>query len=590
MSYKSNAWLEKFEYKKPDYNYINREFLGDYGEYTPARYVLTDGVWKQEKKSASESAKLMFVGDITCFEKQFEQAEQGECYDFNYEFDKVRPIFKQADLVVGNLETMIFTEAPYRTEKYVSEQNFHCNAPVEFLTAVRNSGIDVLTNANNHDLDTGAVGIGETIDHINNLGFIHTGTFKSDKKHYEIIEVNGFKIAIVAFATNHNNKEENLTEEGREFLLNDYSKKKAKEIITQARNDGAELVFVCIHWGNENKLIQSKKQTAIAKEMAVMGYDCIIGSHPHVLQPFDFIETKEKKVPVFFSMGNFISHNTNNQKSRTVIACVDIKRSGEKVTLECSYIPAFTSKNFGEKKYIVLPLKAGLLDIKNRRKMEHIKKVIGSKISLNKDIKFKKCVEGKDLPEERRRIEALKPETITTFPVTYDDGDFTYTVFEENAVITGISPASLANSYSTPEEISGISVTGIEMSSFEDNQIMKKINFRKNIKAIPERMCKNCSTIEGFQLSNYTSVICDEAFYGCEKLSAVVIRKGINKIGSKAFGNCNSLQSVKIISQAIEIADDAFAGCDSLVFYCEKDSCGDEYARSHGFKVVHMNF
>lgn len=268
----------------------------------------------------------MFTGDITCFEKQFAEAQKDKDYDFSFEFEAVKPIFDKADLVVGNLETMIFPNAPYRTEKYVSEQNFHCNAPLEFLDAIRKAGVDVLTNANNHDLDTGAIGIGETIDNIERFGFIQTGTFKSDKKRYEIINVDGFKIAIVAFATEHNNKTCNLNSEGIEFLLNDYSKEKAKSIIKEACDDGAEIVFTCIHWGRENKLTQNNSQMKIAEDLANLGYDCIIGSHPHVLQPFTTIKTGDKIVPVFYSMGNFVSHNANNKKARSIIACIDLEK------------------------------------------------------------------------------------------------------------------------------------------------------------------------------------------------------------------------------------------------------------------------
>ena len=164
MSLSNNEFLSEYEIKKPDYDYIERSYIGMKDtSHSPARYEKHNDYWvkKENKKGffGKKKAKLMFTGDITCFEKQFEQAQNGEDYDFSYEFDAVRPIFEQSDLTVGNLETMIVPYAPYRTEKYVAEQNFHCNAPLEFLDAVYKAGIDVVTNANNHDLDTGAVGI-----------------------------------------------------------------------------------------------------------------------------------------------------------------------------------------------------------------------------------------------------------------------------------------------------------------------------------------------------------------------------------------------------------------------------------------------
>ena len=94
---------------------------------------------------------------------------------------------------------------------YVSEQDFNCNAPCEILEGLRNCGFDVLTNANNHDLDTGVIGLAETIENIERFGFIQTGTFKEKKKRFEMIEVNDIKVAIVAFGTDHNGKGVNVT-------------------------------------------------------------------------------------------------------------------------------------------------------------------------------------------------------------------------------------------------------------------------------------------------------------------------------------------------------------------------------------------
>ena len=589
----ANEWLEKYEIKKPDYDYVDRDYIGMSDvTYEPARYVKKGDSWKSKKVTrklfAKKHVKLMFVGDITCFEKQFEEAQQGRDYDFSYEFEKVQPIFAEADLVVGNLETMIFPNAPYRTEKYVSEQNFHCNAPIEFLDAIRKAGIDVLTNANNHDLDTGAVGIGETIDNVERFGFIQTGTFKSDKKRYEIIDVDGFKIAIVAFATEHNNKECNLTTEGADFLLNNYSKEKAANIIEAARKDGAELVFTCIHWGKENKLVHNEEQTEIATELAELGYDCIIGSHPHVLQPFGTVEGNGKEVPVFYSMGNFISHNSNNAKSRTIIACIDLERNGKKIDLTCSYIPAFTSKSYGDKKYVVLPIKETTLNLKNAKKLMNIKKVIGDGIKIDKSIKFEDYTEKKVKSEKKKKVEEINLSKVKEFPFVYDDNKFTYKICREEALMTGISEECTTSSYTVPEEILGLPITTIEEGAFEGNQIMKKMNFRKNIRYIAPRLFKDCTMLEGFQVAKTTREICEEAFAGCTNLSAAVMKNGVKKIGPKAFAGCTNLRSVKIGPDVLIIADDAFEGCTRAVFYCEEGSYAEKYAKEHGFKVLNM--
>lgn len=589
-----NAWLEKYEIKGPDYDYVDREHIAMKDtQYESLRYNKTASGWKSKKQTKSlfrkKRAKLMFIGDITCFEKQFEEAKQGETYDFRYEFENVKPLFEQADLVVGNLETMIFPEAPYRTEKYVAEQNFHCNAPIEFLDAVRYAGIDMVTNANNHDLDTGAVGIGETIDYVEKFGFIHTGTFKSDKKRYEIIDVNGFKIAVTAFATDHNNKKCNLTPEGVDFLLNDYSKAKAKAIIKEARKDGAELVFTCIHWGRENKVVHNNAQKKLATELAEMGYDCIIGSHPHVLQPFSMINLKDKNVPVFYSMGNFLSHNVNNQKARSVIACFDLVRNKDGIDIECSYIPIFTSKNYGKKKYTVIPIKAITIDPRNINKKELIEQIVGDEISINRDIKITECIETIDNEESKPKKQELDLSTVKSYPVLYDNNKFVYSIFEDHAEVEKISDISQASSYTVQGKVLGLPTTAIKEGAFEAHPIMKKINFTKNLTFVSKAACKNATLLEGFQLGKNVEEICEEAFFGCSNLNAAVMKNSVKKIGAKAFANCVSLVNVKIPSSVESIADDAFEGCNKAVFYCEAESYAEHYARSHGFKVVIMN-
>ena len=594
MAHSNNAWLEQYELKKPDYDYIERAYVGmEDASFPPARYFRNGDVWacSNPKRSlfGKKKARIMFVGDITCFEKQFEEAQQGDDYDFSYEFDKVRPIFHQADLVVGNLETMIFPDAPYRTEKYVSEQNFHCNAPIEFLDAIRKVGIDVLTNANNHDMDTGAVGIGETIDRVEKFGFIQTGTFKSDKKRYELIDVQGFRVAIVAFATEHNNKRCNLTKEGVEFLLNDYSREKAERIIGEARADGAEVVFVCIHWGKENKIVNNSEQENIAKELVALGYDCIIGSHPHVLQPFDKLyDENGKEVPIFYSMGNFVSHNANNPKARSVIACVDIVRRGDRPALQASYIPIYTSNNYGPKKYVVLPINARAIDPRNIRKKQWIASVMGKKLGLTTGVRYHECIEKPELPDLNRVNEEPDLSEVENFPVPYDDGRFAYLIYKKVAVVDGISPESITSSHSVPSRILGRPVIKLSPRAFEGNTGIKKINFSLSLSSIAEGACRNCCELEGFQLGSKIQIIRPEAFAGCVKLSAATMRTNVRRIERSAFRGCTALRSVKIPANVTFIADNAFEGCEKAVFYCEADSYALYYAQAHGFETVVM--
>lgn len=87
------------------------------------------------------------------------------------------PILKSADLSIGNLETPISKTAPYRGEIITHEGPFFCNAPVEYLKAIKDAGFDMITTANNHTIDAGVCGLLETMNECRGAKLIQTGTF-----------------------------------------------------------------------------------------------------------------------------------------------------------------------------------------------------------------------------------------------------------------------------------------------------------------------------------------------------------------------------------------------------------------------------
>ena len=641
--------LSKYELKAPDYDLIDRQYNPEFDvPREPLRYRKNGDNWVAKNNKGNSTARIMFAGDITCFEKQMETSFTDGAYNFDHEFRCIKDVLSQSDLAVGNLETMLYPQAPYRNEKYVAEQNFHCNAPLEFLQAVRTAGFDVLTNANNHDMDTGAIGIGETIKYIEKFGFIHTGTFCDNRKRYQLIEVNGIKVAIVAFATEHNHKRCNLTDEGAKLLLNDYSKAKAKRTVNDAKKEGADVVFCCIHWGQENKTVHNSSQEKIANELADMGYDCIIGSHPHVLQDFDYIPTVEgKRVPVFYSMGNFVSHNSNCAKARTIVACIDIELEDGEPKLNCSYVPVFTSRSYKNDSFVVIPAGADSKDKDTRKKVRTISQVLGDKIDIATGIAYPDYIEDDCAkPEKTQRVIKPNLNSIKEFPYQYSDGKYKYSVMQDGAVLEGLTDeimnfvaaqssvsgandtapvtstvdnavgkkkksfiqklfsfgtgkqkdrsssdrtlTAVTNSYTIPSTVLDVPITELADYAFADATIMKKVNFSRNILSISTGLFKGCTSLEGIQMAEATREICDHAFHGCTKLSAVVIKSNVVTVGSGAFADCTGLRTVKFKGMECSIADDAFDNCPMAVFYCAPGSQPERFALEHGFKVVNM--
>lgn len=593
MIEETNVLLEKYEIKKPDYDYVARSQTDEEQVACETqRYILQDDMWTQSASKIKNHATIMFTGDIACTEEQINEATLDDGFDFSYQVAQLKPVFKNADLVVGNLETMLVPEAPYSTEKYVSEQASYQNAPPVFLDALKKTGFDMLTNANNHNLDTGAVGIGVTIDNLQKKGFIHTGIFKEDKPHFELIDVVGFKVAIVAFATNYNNKEENLTEEGVSFLLNSYSESNAENILSQARQAGAEVVFACIHWGSINALKRDLHQKNIARTLANIGYDCIIGSHPHALQRFVRIPSAHRRVPVFYSMGNLISNHTSGPKSRSMIACIRLERSKDGVSIRCSYIPVYTSERFGPKKYVALPVPIDVKDEHNKWVKGQIRQAVG-KLMRNQIFYFQERIEAAAAiaEEPNEVVEAQKPPKLSQvlqFPICYDNGKYVFDIYRTNAVIAQFSETADMISYILPCRVAGVQITELKEGAFKNNVFVKELVFNKNILNIPAGLCENCVNLEGFRLGRNVMEIQARSFAGCTRLSSVVLRKKLKTIGSKAFAGCVNLRSVKIPSNVTEIANDAFDGCSRITFYCPAGSYAEQYAAAHGYAVVNM--
>lgn len=172
---------------------------------------------------------------------------------------------------------------------------YHCNAPASYLDAIRYAGFDVLVNANNHNCDSAVMGLMDTLDALDERGFMHTGTFRSESDDRVLyVKVNGIKLAILSYATYFNKIEGNFTQLGQDVLLNVYSAQRAQKDIAAAREKGAEFVLVYIHWGKEYTHKVGEQQLSWAQELADAGADYIVGSHPHALQPYRVMTAQDR--------------------------------------------------------------------------------------------------------------------------------------------------------------------------------------------------------------------------------------------------------------------------------------------------------
>ncbi len=256
--------------------------------------------------AAQQQATLLFAGDAMMHQGQIDAAKrQGGVYDYSDCFAAVAPFVSQADYAVVNLETPL-GGAPY------SGYPCFC-APDSYATALKDAGFDLFLTANNHTLDRHDRGLKRTIQELDRQGIAHIGTYRDqaqrDSLLPKIVNVNGFKIGMLNYTYGTNG-----IEIQGDCVVDYINREKMARDIAQAREKGAELVCVNVHWGDEYKLLPNSSQRALAKFLLSQGVEMIIGGHPHVIQPMEMItdENTGKRSFLVYSLGNFIS----NMKTR----------------------------------------------------------------------------------------------------------------------------------------------------------------------------------------------------------------------------------------------------------------------------------
>ena len=303
------------------------------------------------------TAKLCFVGDLMCHSTQFNYAKvDADSFDFTGVFREVKSYLSEADLTIGNLETVIAgKENGYSGYPYF-------NAPDDFVYALKDAGLDLLITANNHALDQGWDGVKRTIDVINENKIHRTGTFTSqeDQDSIRIFQINSIKIAILAYSENTNGVS---IPKGKNFIINLIDEERIKQDILLARNKNVDLVLVHLHYGPEYNREPSDYQKEIVRKIIEAGADIIIGGHPHVIQPFECFQTNNTKLDsgfVAYSLGNFISNQRWRYSDAGVILNIQISKNlfTDSVYInDINYIPTWVFKGNTEngKEYIILP-------------------------------------------------------------------------------------------------------------------------------------------------------------------------------------------------------------------------------------------
>jgi poly-gamma-glutamate synthesis protein (capsule biosynthesis protein) len=280
-----------------------------------------------EEKPEPVEISITCAGDIVLHEPNIRSAYDSgtDTYQFDEPFTYIKPYIESADLALCTIETT------FPGKPYTGYPTFR--GPETLATSLKTAGFDMIMTSSNHAYDAGKTGITKTVEVLRANDLIAAGTrLTADEPRYAMTEVKGVKIAMIAYtyetgAANDSTTYLNanpLTDEAA-ALVNSFNYGRMDEdvaemkgIADEARTAGADIVLMYFHWGEEYHLSPNSYQKNLAEMVAQdVGADIIFASHPHVPQTASTITVSnesedgtvtEKKVPVFYALGNFLSN------------------------------------------------------------------------------------------------------------------------------------------------------------------------------------------------------------------------------------------------------------------------------------------
>lgn len=307
---------------------------------TSQRSSVPDKGMQQDGKD--KTARIMAHGDLLYHDLLYMSAKQEDgSYDFSENFTYVKPWIEQADLAIADFEGTISPDFPLAGYPLF-------NAPADVVTAIEAAGYDMVDLAHNHILDSQLSGLISTSKAFTNAGIGVVGVYPEGNRGVaplQIREINGIKVAILAYAYGFNGMEGNLTQEEYDSYLSDLNLEKIQLEIEQAEKE-ADITIVMPQMGVEYQLEPTQEQQTLYRQMVEWGADLVFGGHPHVAEPTEVVEKDGQRKLIVYSMGNFISNQrietmdgvpTAQWTERGVLMDVTIEKKDGRTTIQTAH-------------------------------------------------------------------------------------------------------------------------------------------------------------------------------------------------------------------------------------------------------------
>jgi len=301
---------------------------------------IIDSTFVYPSEGDTSRLTLVIAGDVMGHDSQIISAwqEKDNTYDYNSCFEYISPFIRQADIAIANLEVTL-GGPPYSGYPQFS-------SPDVLAGALKDTGFDVLLNANNHALDRGKQGLIRTVGILDKYDLIHTGAFASQEAHNSlyplVIEKNGILLGLLNYTYGTNGLKADTP-----AMVNYIDTAQICADLEKVKKAGPDFIIALVHWGNEYERIQNSTQESLAAFFFLHGANAIIGSHPHVIQPVvvstDPSDTSGIRI-VAYSLGNFLSNQRDRYRDGGILFFMELTKTDRTRITDFSYLPVWVSK------------------------------------------------------------------------------------------------------------------------------------------------------------------------------------------------------------------------------------------------------
>ena len=304
--------------------------------------------------SNGSSLTIIAVGDNLIHRPIIEAGYRNGVYDFHSMFDPIRKYILPADIAFINQETVLGNE----------QLGFSgwplFSSPPEIGTAIASAGFNVINHTNNHTLDRGAAGVMSSIEFWDNYDDVYyLGIHRSAQERNNrqvIIDINNIRVGFLGYTYGTNG----IPLPGNMPYLVSLIDREVMAAEINAIRPNCDYLVVSMHWGEEYALNYNREQSDLALFLAEHNVDLVIGHHPHVLQPMEIITRPDgRPMPVFYSLGNFLSSHERSTKEALLggIMYIKITKTRTGISLEeIGLIPVITHFDPARLNFGIYPL------------------------------------------------------------------------------------------------------------------------------------------------------------------------------------------------------------------------------------------